>query len=156
MSILHIILSSLSWTLFYLLKTHKSLRGPRGALIFYRRGERQVGKKIMEYDIEEKINFSVFPGLQGGPHNHTITALATALKQAKSPDFIEYQKQVRFFFLFFWVVFFCFFELLFYPVAHFSLSLFVFSPFSFVLSSFQFLSLFLSRSLPIPKHMLVL
>ena len=98
MSILHIILSSLSWTLFYLLKTHKSLRGPRGALIFYRRGERQVGKKIMEYDIEEKINFSVFPGLQGGPHNHTITALATALKQAKSPDFIEYQKQVRFFF----------------------------------------------------------
>ena len=74
------------------------MRGPRGALIFYRRGERQVGKKTMEYDIEEKINFSVFPGLQGGPHNHTITALATALKQAKSPDFIEYQKQVRFVF----------------------------------------------------------
>ncbi len=33
------------------------------------------------YDFEEKINFSVFPGHQGGPHNHTISALATALKQ---------------------------------------------------------------------------
>lgn len=36
------------------------------------------------YDLDDKINFSVFPGLQGGPHNHTITALATALKQVKS------------------------------------------------------------------------
>lgn len=34
------------------------------------------------------------PGLQGGPHNHTITALATALKQAKAPEYIAYQKQV--------------------------------------------------------------
>jgi glycine hydroxymethyltransferase len=74
--------------------THKSLRGPRGALIFYRRGERQIGKKTVKYDIEDKINFSVFPGLQGGPHNHTITALATALKQAASPDFVDYQRQV--------------------------------------------------------------
>ena len=74
--------------------THKSLRGPRGALIFFRRGERQVGKKTVPYDIEEKINFSVFPGLQGGPHNHTITALATALKQAAAPEFVEYQRQV--------------------------------------------------------------
>jgi len=46
------------------------------------------------YDLESKINFSVFPGFQGGPHNHTISALATALKQAKSPDYIKYQKQV--------------------------------------------------------------
>ncbi|CAM9288591.1 unnamed protein product, partial [Choristocarpus tenellus] len=76
--------------------THKSLRGPRGAMIFYRKGERGTTKKgqpIM-YDIEDKINFAVFPGLQGGPHNHTIAALATALRQAKSPEFIEYQKQV--------------------------------------------------------------
>ena len=47
--------------------THKSLRGPRGAMIFYRKGVRKVdaktGKEIM-YDIEDKINFSVFPGLQ--------------------------------------------------------------------------------------------
>jgi len=76
--------------------THKSLRGPRGALIFYRKGVRSVNKKGVEthYDIEEKVNFSVFPGLQGGPHNHTITALATALKQVKEPDFLQYQKQV--------------------------------------------------------------
>jgi glycine hydroxymethyltransferase len=76
--------------------THKSLRGPRGALIFYRKGVRSVTKKGVEipYDIEEKINFSVFPGLQGGPHNHTITALATALKQVKEPEFGEYQTQV--------------------------------------------------------------
>lgn len=76
--------------------THKSLRGPRGAMIFYRKGVRSVNKKGVEtmYDLEEKINFSVFPGLQGGPHNHTITALATALKQAASPEFKTYQDQV--------------------------------------------------------------
>jgi len=80
--------------------THKSLRGPRGAMIFYRKGQRgvvQKGKKkgtpIM-YDIEDKINFAVFPGLQGGPHNHTIGALSTCLKQVNTPGFVEYQKQV--------------------------------------------------------------
>lgn len=76
--------------------THKSLRGPRGAMIFYRKGQRGVTKKgspIM-YDIEEKINFAVFPGLQGGPHNHTIGALTTCLKQVNTPEFVEYQKQV--------------------------------------------------------------
>lgn len=76
--------------------THKSLRGPRGAMIFYRKGQRGTDKKgvpIM-YDIEERINFAVFPGLQGGPHNHTIGALATCLKQAATPEFVEYQKQV--------------------------------------------------------------
>lgn len=76
--------------------THKSLRGPRGAMIFYRKGQRGTTKKgepIM-YDLEEKINFAVFPGLQGGPHNHTIAALATALKQVASPEFKAYQAQV--------------------------------------------------------------
>merc|ERR1711912_129213 len=64
--------------------------------IFYRKGERGKDKKgnSIMYDLESKINFAVFPGAQGGPHNHTITALATALKQAKSPDYITYQKQV--------------------------------------------------------------
>jgi len=77
--------------------THKSLRGPRGAMIFYRKGVRSVdpktGKEIM-YDLENPINFSVFPGHQGGPHNHTITALAVALKQAATPEFRQYQEQV--------------------------------------------------------------
>ncbi len=76
--------------------THKSLRGPRGAMIFYRKGQRGTTKKgepIM-YDIEDKLNFAVFPGLQGGPHNHTIAALATALKQANTADYKTYQHQV--------------------------------------------------------------
>ncbi|GKY93776.1 glycine hydroxymethyltransferase shm1 [Mayamaea pseudoterrestris] len=77
--------------------THKSLRGPRGAMIFYRKGQRSVDaktKKPIMYDLEDKINFAVFPGLQGGPHNHTIGALATCLKQANTPEFVEYQHQV--------------------------------------------------------------
>merc|ERR1712113_860384 len=76
--------------------THKSLRGPRGAMIFYRKGQRGVDKKgnpIM-YDFEEKINASVFPGLQGGPHNQSITALAVALKMAQTSEFKLYQEQV--------------------------------------------------------------
>lgn len=76
--------------------THKSLRGPRGAMIFYRKGLRSVDKKGKEtmYDLEDKINASVFPGHQGGPHNHTITALAVALKQANTPEFKDYQQKV--------------------------------------------------------------
>ena len=49
----------------------------------------------MLYDLEGPINFSVFPGHQGGPHNHTITALAVALKQAQTPEFRQYQEQVK-------------------------------------------------------------
>nr|XP_022916949.1 serine hydroxymethyltransferase isoform X1 [Onthophagus taurus] len=76
--------------------THKSLRGPRAAMIFYRKGVRSTnakGENIM-YDLESKINQAVFPGLQGGPHNNAIAAIATAMKQAQSPEFIQYQKQV--------------------------------------------------------------
>ncbi|EER44230.1 serine hydroxymethyltransferase [Histoplasma capsulatum var. duboisii H88] len=77
--------------------THKSLRGPRGAMIFFRKGVRSVdpktGRETM-YDLEGPINFSVFPGHQGGPHNHTITALAVALKQVDTPEFKQYQQQV--------------------------------------------------------------
>jgi glycine hydroxymethyltransferase len=77
--------------------THKSLRGPRGAMIFFRKGVRstdpKTGKETL-YDLENPINFSVFPGHQGGPHNHTITALAVALKQAASPEFKAYQQMV--------------------------------------------------------------
>merc|ERR1712226_1798340 len=76
--------------------THKSLRGPRGAMIFFRKGQKDTDKKgnpIM-YDFEERINAAVFPGLQGGPHNQSITALAVALKQAQSPEFHTYQEQV--------------------------------------------------------------
>ena len=77
--------------------SHKSLRGPRGAIIFYRRGVRRTNPKTKEdelYNLENRINASVFPGHQGGPHNHTIAALAVALKQAQAPEFRSYQEQV--------------------------------------------------------------
>ncbi|CAD6190286.1 unnamed protein product [Caenorhabditis auriculariae] len=69
--------------------THKSLRGPRGALIFSRKGVRSTNAKGQQvlYDLDEKINSAVFPGLQGGPHNHTIAGIAVALKQCLSEDF---------------------------------------------------------------------
>jgi glycine hydroxymethyltransferase len=76
--------------------THKSLRGPRGSMIFFRKGLRSVNKKGVEtmYNLEDPINSAVFPGHQGGPHNHTITALAVALKQAQTEDFKQYQAKV--------------------------------------------------------------
>ena len=75
--------------------TFLSLRGPRGAMIFYRKGSRKVvAKKEIFYDLQSKIDSAVFPGHQGGPHNHTIGALAVALKQAQTPEFKEYQQQV--------------------------------------------------------------
>uniref|UniRef100_A0A8C4PZ04 Serine hydroxymethyltransferase n=1 Tax=Eptatretus burgeri TaxID=7764 RepID=A0A8C4PZ04_EPTBU len=77
--------------------THKTLRGARAGLIFYRKGVRNVDMKTgkeVHYDLEEKINGAVFPALQGGPHNHAIAAVAVALKQAISPMFKEYQLQV--------------------------------------------------------------
>lgn len=76
--------------------THKTLRGPRAGVIFYRKGVRRVevcGKKTM-YDLETRINNAVFPGLQGGPHNNTIAAIATAFKQVKTTEFVNYQVQV--------------------------------------------------------------
>ncbi len=63
--------------------THKTLRGPRGAMI------------LTNYeDIAKKIDKAVFPGLQGGPHNHTTAAIAVALKEALNPKFKEYAKRV--------------------------------------------------------------
>ena len=66
--------------------THKSLRGPRAGMIFYRKDER---------NFETKIANAVFPGLQGGPHIHQIAAIATQLKEVNTPDFKDYAKQVR-------------------------------------------------------------
>jgi glycine hydroxymethyltransferase len=77
--------------------THKTLRGPRGALIFFRRGIKTTDAKTgqpVEYDFEKRINLSVFPGLQGGPHEHTISGIAVALKLAQSDQFKKYQLQV--------------------------------------------------------------
>ncbi|KAJ8938768.1 hypothetical protein NQ318_009123 [Aromia moschata] len=76
--------------------THKSLRGPRAGVIFFRKGVRSVnakGEKTL-YDLESRINQAVFPGLQGGPHNNTIAAIATAMKATKTPEFVSYAKQI--------------------------------------------------------------
>jgi len=78
--------------------THKSLRGPRAGMIFFRRGPRVSKKGEPEgqvYDYENRINMAVFPALQGGPHNHQIGALAVALKHVASPEFKLYAQQVK-------------------------------------------------------------
>lgn len=76
--------------------THKTLRGCRSGVIFYRKGVRSVDAKGKEtlYNLEPLINQAVFPGLQGGPHNHAIAGVAVALKQALTPEFKAYQLQV--------------------------------------------------------------
>ncbi|XP_030052502.1 serine hydroxymethyltransferase, mitochondrial isoform X2 [Microcaecilia unicolor] len=77
--------------------THKTLRGARAGLIFYRKGTKSVDKKTgkeIPYNFEDRINFAVFPSIQGGPHNHAIAAVAVALKQVNSPSFKEYAQQV--------------------------------------------------------------
>lgn len=67
--------------------THKSLRGPRAGIIFF--------NKKKDPSLEEKINFAVFPLLQGGPHNHQIAAIANQMKEVATDDFKQYSKQVR-------------------------------------------------------------
>merc|ERR1719293_136743 len=67
--------------------THKSLRGPRSGMIFFKYSEQMP-------DIKERIDMAVFPGLQGGPHNHQIGALAVQLLEVSTPDFVEYAKNV--------------------------------------------------------------
>ena len=62
--------------------THKTLRGPRGAMI------------MTTAEHAAAVDKAVFPGLQGGPHNHTTAAIAVALKEAAQPAFAEYARQV--------------------------------------------------------------
>lgn len=62
--------------------THKTLRGPRGAMI------------MAKQEFGEKIDKAVFPGMQGGPHDHVNAAKAIAFKEALDPSFEEYAKQV--------------------------------------------------------------
>lgn len=66
--------------------THKTLRGPRAGLIFFR--------KDKDTTVETRINNAVFPACQGGPHNNTIAAIAVALKQAADPSFQTYAQAV--------------------------------------------------------------
>lgn len=69
--------------------THKTLRGPRGAMIMITR--KGIDKDL---DLPSKIDKAVFPGLQGGPHNNTTAGIAVALLEAQTPEFKKYAKQV--------------------------------------------------------------
>ena len=62
--------------------THKTLRGPRGGML------------LCKEEYAKKVDRAVFPGLQGGPHMHTMTAVAVALAEADTPEFIVYAKQI--------------------------------------------------------------
>ncbi len=62
--------------------THKTLRGPRGAMI------------MCKASLAERIDKAVFPGLQGGPHEHAIAGKAVAFAEAAKPEFKEYAKQI--------------------------------------------------------------
>ncbi|MGQ0679930.1 MAG: serine hydroxymethyltransferase [Actinomycetota bacterium] len=62
--------------------THKTLRGPRGAMA------------MTTAEHAKAVDFAVFPGLQGGPHNHTTAAIAVALKEAAQPEFKHYAHQI--------------------------------------------------------------
>lgn len=67
--------------------THKSLRGPRSGMIFFKYTDSIP-------DIKDRIDKAIFPGLQGGPHNHQICAAAVQLLEATSPTFKAYSKAV--------------------------------------------------------------
>jgi len=62
--------------------THKTLRGPRGAMI------------MSDAEHAKALDRAVFPGLQGGPHNHTTAAIAVALREASQPEFRDYAAQI--------------------------------------------------------------
>eukprot|EP00796_Vickermania_ingenoplastis_P009044 gene9044-6345_t len=71
--------------------THKSLRGPRAGMIFYRKKSRNGTPT----DFESRINNAVFPGLQGGPHMHQIAAIATQMKEVCSDQWKTYARQIQ-------------------------------------------------------------
>ncbi len=76
--------------------THKTLRGPRGAIILCNGNPSTPLKKVerTKENIPTLIDRAVFPGMQGGPHNHQTAAIAVALHEAAQPAFKDYAKQV--------------------------------------------------------------
>ena len=74
--------SPFPWADVVMTTTHKTLRGPRGAII------------ICKKEFKEKIFKKVFPGLQGGPHEHTISAIGVALREVMNPRFKKYAFQI--------------------------------------------------------------
>lgn len=79
--------------------THKTMRGPRGALIFFRKQTRHpISKDVFFFDAKDlhhpAINKAIIPGLQGGPHQHQTAAIATALWEMQRVSFRRYAKLV--------------------------------------------------------------
>lgn len=76
--------------------THKTLRGPRGALLMCNGNPSTPLKKVerTKENLPSLIDRAVFPGLQGGPHNHQTAAIAVALKEASTPEFKDYGHQI--------------------------------------------------------------
>lgn len=76
--------------------THKTLRGSRAGMIFYRVGSKGFDKQgnELKWDLKKKIDEALFPGLQGGPHNNAIAGVAVAMKLAAEQPFKEYSQQV--------------------------------------------------------------
>jgi glycine hydroxymethyltransferase len=62
--------------------SHKTLRGPRGGML------------LCKAEHADKVDRAVFPGLQGGPHMHTLTAIAVAMAEADTPEFVAYAEQI--------------------------------------------------------------
>jgi glycine hydroxymethyltransferase len=76
--------------------THKTLRGPRGAIIMCKKEDQYKEKyhKESKKDLAGMIDFNVFPGIQGGPHDHVNAAKAVAFDEALGVEFKEYSKQI--------------------------------------------------------------
>lgn len=76
--------------------THKTLRGPRGAMILCNGNKSTPLKKLdrKPENLPTLIDRAIFPGLQGGPHNHQTAAIAVALKEASSDEFKDYASQI--------------------------------------------------------------
>ena len=81
--------------------THKTIRGPRGAIILCKKEDRLANIEGLdekeaekEKSLSQKIDRAVFPGLQGGPHDHIIAGKAIAFKEALQPDFQLYAEQI--------------------------------------------------------------
>lgn len=76
--------------------THKTLRGPRGAIILCNGNPSNPLKKAerTRENLPTLIDRAIIPGLQGGPHNHQTAAIAVALREAATPEFKEYGKQI--------------------------------------------------------------
>ena len=76
--------------------THKTLRGPRGAMITCKKEDRLKEKYHPDWkkNLAEMIDFNVFPGIQGGPHDHVNAAKAVAFAEDLRPEFKDYSKQI--------------------------------------------------------------